>query len=78
MSEHNPIQQLALELAALRREIASLHQERGTRLSRAQVCARLGIHRNTLPRYMAERRFPTPCSDGSFLLGEIIEWEAQH
>lgn len=75
MSEHNLLQQVALELAALRRDLASLHKENGTRLTHAEVCQRLGIHRNTLRAYRDERGFPDPCKDGKWLLSEVIEWE---
>lgn len=75
MAEHNLLQQVALELAALRRDLAGLHMERGTRLSRAEVCERLGIHRNTLRTYLEERGFPKACRDGKWLLSEVIEWE---
>lgn len=47
----------------------------GARLTRAELCERLGIHRNTLARYMAEAGFPQPGKDGKWLLEEIIEWE---
>jgi hypothetical protein len=75
MSEHNPIERLALEIAELRREIASLHRDHGTRLTRADVCDRLRIHRNTLKTYLAERGFPEPCPDGKWLLSDVLEWE---
>lgn len=76
MSDRNPFEQVAIELAAIRRELAELHQERGTRLSRGAVLARLGVHRNTLRTYIDKRGFPAPCQDGSWLLSEVIEWEA--
>jgi lambda repressor-like predicted transcriptional regulator len=67
---------LAVELAAMRRDLANLHREAGTRLTRAEVCERLGVHRNTLRTYL-ERGFPTPCRDGKWLLAEVIEWESR-
>jgi hypothetical protein len=48
----------------------------GARLTRAEVCARLRVHRNTLQTYIAERNFPTPGRDGKWLLSEVIEWES--
>lgn len=48
----------------------------GSRLTRAEVCERMGIHRNTLANYIADKEFPTPCRDGKWLLAEIVEWEA--
>lgn len=48
----------------------------GTRLDRAQLAQRLGIHRNTLAARMAsDGAFPRPGRDGKWLLSEVIEWE---
>jgi transcriptional regulator with XRE-family HTH domain len=77
MSEHNPIERLALEMAAIRRDLAVMARARGDRLTRAEVCERLGIHRNTLKTYLKERGFPAPSPDGKFLLCEVIEWETR-
>ena len=49
----------------------------GARMTRAEVCERLRVHRNTLAAYIAERDFPTPGRDGKWLLAEIVEWEAR-
>lgn len=49
----------------------------GARLTRADVCERLGIHRNTLSSYISSKDFPTPGRDGKWLLAEIIEWESR-
>ncbi len=49
----------------------------GSRLTRAQVCERLGIHRNTLANYIKERDFPTPGRDGKWLLSEVLDWESR-
>lgn len=76
MSEHNAIERLAVEMAAMRRDIANMARIRGERLTRAEVCERLGIHRNTLRTYLTDRGFPKPCRDGKWLLAEVIEWEA--
>ncbi len=48
----------------------------GTRLDRAQLADRMGIHRNTLAKRLAtDRDFPRPGRDGKWLLSEVIEWE---
>ncbi len=47
----------------------------GQRLTRQQLCDRLGIHRNTLAKKLENPKFPLPCKDGKWLLSEIIEWE---
>ncbi len=49
----------------------------GARLTRAEVCDRLRVHRNTLTAYMAEKEFPKPGLDGKWLLAEVVEWEAR-
>jgi len=47
----------------------------GARLTRTQLCERLGIHRNTLRAKALECGFPKPDVSGKWLLAEIIEWE---
>lgn len=48
----------------------------GTRLDRAQLADRLGVHRNTLRQRLAsDTSFPRPGRDGKWLLSEVIEWE---
>ena len=70
--------QLILDrLGSLADAVASMARLTGARLTRAEVCERLGVHRNTLPRYIAEKDFPTPGRDGKWLLAEIIEWEGR-
>jgi predicted DNA-binding transcriptional regulator AlpA len=49
----------------------------GSRLTRAEVCERLGIHRNTLRTYITDKGFPTPGRDGKWLLEEVLAWEAR-
>lgn len=49
----------------------------GARLTRADVCERLGIHRNTLATYLREKDFPTPGRDGKWLLSEVLDWEGR-
>lgn len=73
----DPIERLAVELAAMRRDIASMARIRGDRLTRADVCERLGIHRNTLRTYIEKRNFPRCGKDGKWLLADVIEWEAR-
>jgi hypothetical protein len=47
----------------------------GARLTRADLCERFGVHRNTLARITADPEFPTPGKDGKWLLEEVIDWE---
>lgn len=65
------------ELASLRASITLLAQSLGTRLTRQEVCARLGIHRNTLAAWVRDRRFPAPERDGRWTLAKIMEWETR-
>lgn len=64
------------DLQGLRTAVQQLAKLMGGRLTRAEVCERLGIHRNTLATYIASKEFPTPGRDGKWLLAEVLEWEA--
>ena len=66
------------ELRLMREAFKTLCNQMGARLTRTQLCERMGIHRNTLATYMRERRFPQPGKDNKWLLSEVIEWESQH
>lgn len=70
------------DLAALRQDIARIHETLmllsrglGAKLSREQVCERLGVHRNTLARHIKDRRFPAPSADGHWQLAAVMAWE---
>jgi predicted DNA-binding transcriptional regulator AlpA len=73
-----PEASILARLDALTFAVASLAKLHGARLTRADVCERLGIHRNTLRTYMDGRGFPRAGRDGKWLLSEVIEWEARH
>ena len=62
---------------ALTTAVQILARVQGTRLTRAQLCERLGIHRNTLRAYSADRSFPKPDVSGKWLLSDVLEWECQ-
>lgn len=50
--------------------------QNGGRLNRQQFADRLGIHRNTLVKFLArDRSMPRPGDDGKWMLTEIIDWE---
>lgn len=56
--------------------VKALCVQHGGRLNRQQFADRLGIHRNTLVKFLArDRSMPRPGDDGKWLLTEIIEWE---
>ena len=71
---------VAIELAQLRATVEGfgriLASVTGARLTREQLAERLCVHRNTIPRWMAEDvTFPKPDRYGKWLLSEVIEWE---
>ena len=71
------IAELKDKIAGLTTAVATFARLAGVRLTRAEVCERIGIHRNTLTTYMADKGFPTPGKDGKWLLAEVLEWEAR-
>jgi len=75
MSESATIER---RLAELTSAVLLMARAQGPRLTRAQVCERLGgIHRNTLARYIDAGTFPKPTSKGDWLLADVIEWESR-
>jgi predicted DNA-binding transcriptional regulator AlpA len=66
---------LLARIDALTKAVQHLAQVNGARLTKAQLADRFGCHRNTLRSRIAVKGFPQPCSDGKWLLSEIIEWE---
>jgi predicted DNA-binding transcriptional regulator AlpA len=71
------VAQLSQRLDTLTQGFAQLARLMGARLTRAEVLERLGIHRNSLRTYMADKGFPKPGKDGKWLLAEVVEWEAR-
>lgn len=65
------------ELRAMRETIAQLCMIHGARMTRAQVCERIGVHRGTLKRYIDSGIFPRPGLDGNWSLADIIQWEGR-
>lgn len=76
-TEQIPAAAIMAELQYLRETIAQLCSINGARLSREQVCERLGVHRSTIKRYIDTGIFPAPGRDGSWALADIIRWEGQ-
>jgi predicted DNA-binding transcriptional regulator AlpA len=68
---------LSERLDTVTQALAHLARLMGARLTRQEVCERLGVHRNTLRAYILDRGFPKPGKDGKWLLAEIVEWEAR-
>lgn len=64
------------QLNVLTRAVLTLTQLEGKRLTRAELCTRLGIHRNTLTTWLeTDRHFPRPDKGGKWLLAEVVAWE---
>lgn len=66
---------LIQRIELLTNAVQALSSQLGSRLTRAQLAERMGVHRNTIGRRLAEPDFPQPGRDGKWLLSEIIEWE---
>ena len=66
---------LVQRIELLTNAVQALSAMMGARLTRAQLSERLGVHRNTLAKRLAEPGFPLPGRDGKWLLSEVIEWE---
>ena len=66
---------LIQRIELLTNAVQALSSQLGSRLTRAQLAERLGVHRNTLAKRIADPRFPAPGRDGKWLLSDIIEWE---
>ena len=58
-------------LGSLTAAVQLLAQVSGARLTRAELAARLGIHRNTLADQVKQPGFPKPKSDGKWLLADV-------
>lgn len=50
----------------------------GARLTRTQMCERLGVSSNTLTARVRKGDVPTPGKDGKWLLSEVVEWESRN
>lgn len=77
--ENSAILALKGQIAILTSAVQTLCVQQGSRLTRAQLSLRLGIHRNSLNQRLAQdRTMPRPGKDGKWLLSEIIEWESRN
>ena len=70
-------QQILQRLDALTFATVELVRTMGARLTRAEMCNRLGITSNTLTSRVRRGHVPTPGKDGKWLLAEVIEWESR-
>lgn len=62
-------------LDALTQAVIMMSIQTGKRLTREDMCQRLGIHRHTLRIRSQERGFPQPDVNGKWLLSEVLAWE---
>jgi len=58
----------------LEKLIARLH---GQRLTREEMCERLQVVGKTLTDRVRRGKVPAPCSDGKWLLSEVLDWESR-
>ncbi len=68
---------LLQRIDSLTSAILTMAKAQGARLTRAELCERLGVHRNTIAAYISDKGFPKPCRDGKWLLAEVVEWESE-
>lgn len=78
MSAVLPIDQIMQKLDSLTMAVMTMAKTSGDRLTRTDVCNRLGIHRNSVNNYIENKDFPKPTLDGKWLLCEVMQWEARH
>ena len=78
MSQALPIDELMQRLDLLTMAVMTMAKMSGDRLTRTEVCTRLGIHRNSVNNYIENKDFPKPTRDGRWLLSEVMQWETQH
>ena len=65
------------QIAALTNAVHTLTAMVGARLTRDQLAERIGVHRNTIGRWMVQPDFPRPGRDGKWLLSDVMAWEAR-
>lgn len=68
---------IAERLDALTQAVILMAKNQGTRLTRAQMCERLGVCSKTLTNRMRAGDIPTPGTDGRWLLEEVLAWESR-
>lgn len=49
----------------------------GERLTREEMCDRLRVSGKTLTDRVRRGVVPSPCTDGKWLLSEVLEWESR-
>lgn len=65
-------------LDSLTRAAVNLARVRGTRLTRTDMCSRLGVCGKTLAEHVRAGEAPAPFMDGKWLLWRVLEWDIDH
>jgi transcriptional regulator with XRE-family HTH domain len=66
---------LLQRIDALTSAVCLLAQAHGSRLSKAELATRMGVHRNTLRTRLQGKDFPKAGPDGKWALADVIAWE---
>lgn len=70
------IARMDARLAVLTDAVIALTRAQGTRLSRAELAARLEVHPNTITNWLqSDPRFPRPDKANKWRLADILKWE---
>ena len=73
------LQALTATVQVLTATIQTLAAQTGQRICRADLCARLGVHRTTLLRRLQQdATFPRPGPDGKWALADVVAWELKN
>lgn len=64
-------------LARIEFTLLQIARVRGLRLTRAEMCERLGVTSHTITYRVRRGELPRPSADGKWLLSEVIEWEGR-
>jgi hypothetical protein len=70
-------QAILQRLDTMTHALVALARVTGARLTRAEMCNRLGVSSNTLTARVRRGDVPTPGRDGKWLLAEVVEWESR-
>ena len=68
-------QEILRRLARIELTLLQIVRMRGLRLTRAEMCERLGVTSHTITYRVRRGELPRPGADGKWLLSEVIEWE---
>ncbi|MCY1244465.1 hypothetical protein D9M72_575390 [compost metagenome] len=71
------LQEILHRLDRIEALMLRLARVRGDRLTRAEMCERLGVTSHTVTYRVRRGDLPKPGADGRWLLAEVIEWESR-